>query len=114
MSSDGNEKPLLALGEAFVPGSDKSHFCQPTDVAVDPDTGNIYVSDGYCNTRILTFSPEGKYLSHWGAGIHPATQTWESLHPILEKTIKHCIRHNTLRLCDSKCCDIRFVKNNLS
>lgn len=75
MSSDGKEKPLLALGEAFVPGSDKSHFCQPTDVAVDPDTGNIYVSDGYCNTRILTFSPEGKYLSHWGAGIHPATQT---------------------------------------
>ncbi|XP_047660566.1 peptidyl-glycine alpha-amidating monooxygenase isoform X3 [Tachysurus fulvidraco] len=68
LSSDGNEKPLLALGEAFVPGSDKNHFCQPTDVAVDPDTGNIYVSDGYCNSRILTFSPEGKYLSHWGAG----------------------------------------------
>ncbi|MCJ8742622.1 hypothetical protein PDJAM_G00084280 [Pangasius djambal] len=68
ISSDGKEKPLLVLGEAFVPGSDKSHFCQPTDVAVDPDTGNIYVSDGYCNTRILTFSPEGKYLSHWGAG----------------------------------------------
>ncbi|XP_060752692.1 peptidyl-glycine alpha-amidating monooxygenase isoform X2 [Tachysurus vachellii] len=68
LSSDANEKPLLALGEAFVPGSDKDHFCQPTDVAVDPDTGNIYVSDGYCNSRILTFSPEGKYLSHWGAG----------------------------------------------
>ncbi|XP_017345196.1 peptidyl-glycine alpha-amidating monooxygenase isoform X2 [Ictalurus punctatus] len=68
ISSDGKEKPLLVLGEAFVPGSDKNHFCQPTDVAVDPDNGNIYVSDGYCNTRILTFSPEGKYLSHWGAG----------------------------------------------
>lgn len=68
LSSDGREKPLLVLGEAFVTGSDKSHFCQPTDVAVDPDTGNIYVSDGYCNTRILKFSPEGKYLSHWGAG----------------------------------------------
>lgn len=70
LSSDGKEKPLLALGEAFVPGPDKNHFCQPTDVAVDPDTGNIYVSDGYCNTRILAFSPEGKYLSHWGAGTH--------------------------------------------
>lgn len=75
ISSDGKEKPLLVLGEAFVPGSDKNHFCQPTDVAVDPDNGNIYVSDGYCNTRILTFSPEGKYLSHWGAGTHPTTQT---------------------------------------
>ncbi|XP_062869686.1 peptidyl-glycine alpha-amidating monooxygenase B isoform X3 [Trichomycterus rosablanca] len=68
LSSDGKEKPLLALGEAFVPGSDRNHFCQPTDVAVDPDTGMIYVSDGYCNARILKFSPEGKYLFHWGAG----------------------------------------------
>lgn len=75
LSSDGKEKPLLTLGEAFVPGSDKSHFCQPTDVAVDPDNGNVYVSDGYCNTRILKFSPEGKYLSHWGAGTHSDTQT---------------------------------------
>lgn len=68
LSKDGTEKPLLVLGEAFKPGSDKSHFCQPTDVAVDPETGNIFVSDGYCNTRILKFSPEGKYLSDWGAG----------------------------------------------
>ncbi|XP_072514616.1 peptidyl-glycine alpha-amidating monooxygenase B isoform X3 [Salminus brasiliensis] len=68
LSSDGTEKPLLVLGEAFKPGSDRSHFCKPTDVAVDPETGNIFVSDGYCNTRILKFSPEGKYLSDWGAG----------------------------------------------
>uniref|UniRef100_A0A3B1KK87 Peptidylglycine alpha-amidating monooxygenase n=1 Tax=Astyanax mexicanus TaxID=7994 RepID=A0A3B1KK87_ASTMX len=68
LSKDGTEKPLLVLGEAFKPGSDKSHFCKPTDVAVDPETGNIFVSDGYCNTRILKFSPEGKYLSDWGAG----------------------------------------------
>uniref|UniRef100_A0A8B9RA17 Peptidylglycine alpha-amidating monooxygenase n=1 Tax=Astyanax mexicanus TaxID=7994 RepID=A0A8B9RA17_ASTMX len=67
LSKDGTEKPLLVLGEAFKPGSDKSHFCKPTDVAVDPETGNIFVSDGYCNTRILKFSPEGKYLSDWGA-----------------------------------------------
>uniref|UniRef100_A0A6Q2ZNG0 Peptidylglycine alpha-amidating monooxygenase n=1 Tax=Esox lucius TaxID=8010 RepID=A0A6Q2ZNG0_ESOLU len=68
LSSDGRSQPLVVLGEAFEPGSDKEHFCQPTDVAVDSVTGNIYVSDGYCNARILKFSPEGKYLSHWGAG----------------------------------------------
>ncbi|KAM9519176.1 peptidyl-glycine alpha-amidating monooxygenase B isoform 5-T9 [Salvelinus alpinus] len=68
LSSDGRDKPLVVLGEAFEPGSDKEHFCKPTDVAVDPVTGNVYVSDGYCNARILKFSPEGKYLSHWGAG----------------------------------------------
>ncbi|PWS21422.1 hypothetical protein DKP78_23650, partial [Enterococcus faecium] len=37
-------------------------------MAVDPVSGNIYVSDGYCNRRILKFSPDGKYLKQWGAG----------------------------------------------
>lgn len=68
MSSDGTDRTLLALGEAFTPGSDNYHFCQPTDVAVDTETGNIFVSDGYCNARILKFSADGKYLSEWGAG----------------------------------------------
>uniref|UniRef100_A0AAR2IRW8 Peptidylglycine alpha-amidating monooxygenase n=1 Tax=Pygocentrus nattereri TaxID=42514 RepID=A0AAR2IRW8_PYGNA len=68
LSKDEKEKPLLVLGEAFKPGNDRSHFCQPTDVAVDPETGNVFVSDGYCNSRILKFSPEGRYLSDWGAG----------------------------------------------
>uniref|UniRef100_A0A3B4CRU0 Uncharacterized protein n=1 Tax=Pygocentrus nattereri TaxID=42514 RepID=A0A3B4CRU0_PYGNA len=67
LSKDEKEKPLLVLGEAFKPGNDRSHFCQPTDVAVDPETGNVFVSDGYCNSRILKFSPEGRYLSDWGA-----------------------------------------------
>ncbi|XP_061335019.1 peptidyl-glycine alpha-amidating monooxygenase isoform X6 [Pezoporus flaviventris] len=62
-----NEKePLLTLGVALQPGSDKNHFCQPTDVAVDPNTGSIYVSDGYCNSRIIQFSPNGLYLMQWG------------------------------------------------
>ncbi|XP_042250297.1 peptidyl-glycine alpha-amidating monooxygenase isoform X3 [Thunnus maccoyii] len=68
VSSDGRDRTLLALGEAFTPGSDNNHFCQPTDVAVDTDTGNIFVSDGYCNARILKFSSDGRYLSEWGAG----------------------------------------------
>ncbi|XP_077441670.1 peptidyl-glycine alpha-amidating monooxygenase isoform X3 [Vanacampus margaritifer] len=68
VSSDGGDRTLLSLGEAFTPGSDHNHFCQPTDVAVDFETGNIFVSDGYCNARILQFSAEGKYLSEWGAG----------------------------------------------
>jgi len=68
VSSDGRDRTVLALGEAFTPGSDSSHFCQPTDVAVDGDTGNIFVSDGYCNARILKFSADGRYLSEWGAG----------------------------------------------
>uniref|UniRef100_UPI00398E6176 peptidyl-glycine alpha-amidating monooxygenase B isoform X2 n=1 Tax=Pristiophorus japonicus TaxID=55135 RepID=UPI00398E6176 len=57
---------LLVLGQAFEPGSDSNHFCQPTDVAVDPASGNFYVSDGYCNSRIIQFSPEGKFIMQWG------------------------------------------------
>lgn len=68
VSSEGRDRVLAALGEAFVPGSDSAHFCKPTDVAVDPQTGSVFVSDGYCNARILKFSPEGKYLDEWGAG----------------------------------------------
>ncbi|XP_023142064.2 peptidyl-glycine alpha-amidating monooxygenase B isoform X1 [Amphiprion ocellaris] len=68
VSGDGRDRILLTLGEAFTPGSDSNHFCKPTDVAVDTETGNIFVSDGYCNSRILKFSADGKYLSEWGAG----------------------------------------------
>ncbi|XP_041089175.1 peptidyl-glycine alpha-amidating monooxygenase isoform X2 [Polyodon spathula] len=68
LGKNGEEKPLLVLGQAFQPGSDTHHFCQPTDVAVDPVSGNFYVSDGYCNSRIMKFSPEGKYIMQWGAG----------------------------------------------
>ncbi|XP_061555034.1 peptidyl-glycine alpha-amidating monooxygenase A isoform X1 [Phycodurus eques] len=68
VSSDGGDRTMLSLGEAFTPGSDHKHFCQPTDVAVDHETGNIFVSDGYCNARILKFSADGRYLSEWGAG----------------------------------------------
>ncbi|KAM5260850.1 peptidyl-glycine alpha-amidating monooxygenase isoform 19-T31 [Hipposideros larvatus] len=73
---DPNSKkgPLLILGRSMQPGSDQNHFCQPTDVAVDPDTGNIFVSDGYCNSRIMQFSPSGNFITQWGeesSGINP-------------------------------------------
>lgn len=57
----GSHEPSMTLGEAFVPGSDDSHFCQPSDVAV-ASTGAFFVSDGYCNQRILKFDAEGKVL----------------------------------------------------
>lgn len=58
-------KLLLAVGEARVPGTDRTHFNQPTDIAVLPD-GSFYVSDGYGNTRVVKFSPEGEYQFEWG------------------------------------------------
>ncbi|XP_077318455.1 peptidyl-glycine alpha-amidating monooxygenase isoform X1 [Lithobates pipiens] len=64
LGPDGSR--IFTLGKAFQPGSDRNHFCQPTDVAVDPITGNFFVSDGYCNSRIMQFSPQGMYIMQWG------------------------------------------------
>ena len=58
-------KLLMKIGEAKVPGNDKTHFNRPTDIAVLKD-GSFYVSDGYGNSRIVKFSSNGKYLFEWG------------------------------------------------
>ncbi|XP_038614914.1 peptidyl-glycine alpha-amidating monooxygenase isoform X9 [Tachyglossus aculeatus] len=66
LASNPQEHPLLILGKSMQPGSDKNHFCQPTDVAVDPGSGAIYVADGYCNSRIVQFSEDGEFVTQWG------------------------------------------------
>ena len=48
------------MGVAFESGHDEKHFCKPTDVAVSEKTGDIFVADGYCNSRILKFSADGR------------------------------------------------------
>lgn len=60
-----NGERVLTLGESFVPGSDSTHFCKPTDVAVTNDGSNIYVADGYCNARIVKFDSKGKFLKEY-------------------------------------------------
>ena len=56
---------LLALGRMRIPGDDVLHFNQPTDVAWDRD-GNVYVTDGYGNSRVLKFDKHGRVLGGWG------------------------------------------------
>ncbi len=40
-------------------------FNRPTGIAVD-SRGDVYVGDGYQNSRVVKYSPEGEYLLHWG------------------------------------------------
>jgi len=58
-------KILLALGRMRIPGDDVLHFNQPTDVAWDHD-GNIYVADGYGNSRVVKFDKYGNPMLGWG------------------------------------------------
>lgn len=60
-----NGKLLLTLGTPGESGDSPRHFHQPSAVAVAP-SGVIYVADGYGNSRVVKFSPEGKYLKAWG------------------------------------------------
>jgi streptogramin lyase len=64
-------KLLLTLGEVGRAGADQSHFNKPTDMAVLP-TGDIFVTDGYVNRRVIAFDATGKYVNQWGqAGSEP-------------------------------------------
>lgn len=58
-------KLLMSIGVKGVPGSDNRHFNQPTDIAIGVD-GSFYVTDGYSNSRIARFSPNGDFLFAWG------------------------------------------------
>lgn len=58
-------KPELILGTAFQPGNSLTKFCKPTAVAVLPD-GDFFVSDGYCNARIIKYSRNGDRILSWG------------------------------------------------
>jgi peptidylglycine monooxygenase len=54
----------LVLGERHRPRL-QAPFNHPTDVAVSCD-GDIYVSDGYGNSAVHRFSPDGEWISSWG------------------------------------------------
>ncbi len=51
-------------GEEITPGG-ITLFNKPSDVAFD-NAGNIYVSDGYGNSRVVKFDKNGKFLTTWG------------------------------------------------
>ncbi|KRY57730.1 Peptidyl-glycine alpha-amidating monooxygenase A, partial [Trichinella britovi] len=51
----------LILGKRFIPGGNLESFCKPAAVAVSKD-GLVFVADGYCNSRVMKFSYDGKFL----------------------------------------------------
>lgn len=62
-SPDG--KLLRTLGTPGEPGCDERHFDKPTDMAITPD-GQVFVTDGYGNARVVHFDAQGKFVKAWG------------------------------------------------
>ncbi len=62
-TADG--RVLLTLGTPGALGEDESHFDKPTDMAVTA-TGDVFVSDGYGNNRIVHFDRKGRFVKAWG------------------------------------------------
>jgi len=60
-SPDG--RVLMTLGKKGMAGDNTSRdlFNQPNHVAVAPN-GDIYVSDGYVNARVVQFSKDGRFI----------------------------------------------------
>jgi DNA-binding beta-propeller fold protein YncE len=46
--------------------SSHTQLYMPSDIAVDPADGSVYVADGYGNSRIAVFDRDGKFLRQWG------------------------------------------------
>lgn len=63
-SGDGS-KVLLTIGTKGQSGEGPYMFNGVTDVAVAPN-GDIFVSDGHVNSRIVKYTKDGKFVKAWG------------------------------------------------
>lgn len=59
------DRVLLQLGTTGVKGADATHFDMPSDVGFTR-SGDILVTDGYVNSRIVKFAPDGRFIEAWG------------------------------------------------
>ncbi len=66
----GRRDEAVEEAEPHVPGAPTppprwGGFASPTDVTWDL-AGNIFVADGYTNSRVVKVSPEGRWITTWG------------------------------------------------
>ena len=76
---------LFQLGKHGVHNgsNDIENFWQPTKMWEDRSAGEMYISDGYGNRRVIVFDTEtGKYKRHWGAyGAKPSDERMPAYSP---------------------------------
>ena len=59
---------LMQIGtrDQGAPKRSGQPFNQPTKVALDPESGDLYISDGYGNARVHKYTAAGEHLFSWG------------------------------------------------
>jgi DNA-binding beta-propeller fold protein YncE len=55
----------MVIGRGAGKDDIKDQFNRPTGIAFAAN-GDMFVSDGYVNSRVIKFSRDGDYLTHWG------------------------------------------------
>lgn len=59
---------IFRLGEKGVPAAwqEGEPFNRPTHVAINPATGDLFISDGYGNSRVHRYDSDGTHIMSWG------------------------------------------------
>jgi DNA-binding beta-propeller fold protein YncE len=67
-SSDGTQKGQFT-------NQSRDRLFTPAQALVHPQTGEIFIADGYGNKRVVVFDRQGKYLRQWGRQVTPAERS---------------------------------------
>ena len=52
--------------ESELTNSSRERLHRPAGAVVDPNTGDVFIADGYGNKRVVVFDANGEYLRQWG------------------------------------------------
>jgi len=77
----------LTNATAFTPRRRRDD--RPAGMVVDPGNGDIYVSDGYGNRRVVVFDKSGKFLRQWGR--QATDEETQNNVPGVFSEVVHCI-----------------------
>lgn len=62
---DEKGRVRMVLGRKNTKGETNDLFNRPTDIGFGPN-GDIYITDGYGNSRVVQYTRDGKFVRAWG------------------------------------------------